>query len=194
MNDMRIKTDEEIAEILKKNDDALALLIDRYEKKLDRYIRRTSSFAEEERRDLLQDIFLSVYENIHSFDSSMKFSSWIYRIAHNKTISRWRKQKKRNLDISMEEYSLPMAEIIGKESEFIEKMEREENHRLVYYLLSRISPRYRDILILFFIEGKSYEEISDILMIPVATVGTHIRRAKKEMKGELERLRTQQVL
>ena len=69
------KDDEELVRLVQEDDKYFGELIDRYEKKLDRYILRISSLPKEDREDLIQDVFLSVYRNIYDFDNSLKFSS-----------------------------------------------------------------------------------------------------------------------
>ena len=189
MQDFENKSDEELAEILKSDshleDRALSILMDRYQDKLDRYIKRISNFSQEEREDILQDVFISLYENINSFNPSLKFSSWIYRIAHNHSVSRWRKYKKENMDIALDDAESLLAKVLSDESDVIEEIEAKEKHDLIHSVLLKIPDNYREILILYFMENKSYEEISDILRIPKSTVGTQIRRAKLKMKKEL---------
>jgi len=73
--DLKKLSDEEIIFLVQKNSEFFGEIIDRYEKKLDRYLARISSISKEEREDLLQDIFLAVYENIFSFEKDEKFSS-----------------------------------------------------------------------------------------------------------------------
>ena len=189
MQDFESKSDEELAEILKSDnhleDKALSILMDRYQDKLDRYIKRISNFSQEEREDILQNVFISLYENINSFNPSLKFSSWIYRIAHNHSVSRWRKYKKENMDIALDDAESLLAKVLSDESDVIEEIEAKEKHDLIHIVLLKIPDNYREILILYFMENKSYEEISDILRIPKSTVGTQIRRAKLKMKKEL---------
>ncbi len=189
MQDFENKSDEELAEILKSDshleDRVLSILMDRYQDKLDRYIKRISNFSQEEREDILQDVFISLYENINSFNPSLKFSSWIYRIAHNHSVSRWRKYKKENMDIALDDAESLIAKVLSDESDVIEEIEAKEKHDLIHRVLLKIPDNYREILILYFMENKSYEEISDILRIPKSTVGTQIRRAKLKMKKEL---------
>ncbi|MDD5489902.1 MAG: sigma-70 family RNA polymerase sigma factor, partial [Candidatus Moranbacteria bacterium] len=79
----REKTDEEMVALTLKNQDYFACLVERYEPKLMRYIRRISAATQEDAEDLLQDVFVKVYRNLNDFDQKLKFSSWIYRIAHN---------------------------------------------------------------------------------------------------------------
>lgn len=79
--------DEELIPLVLKNPDIYGEVISRYKDKIFRYICRISSIANDDVEDLTQDVFLSAYENLNSFDIDQSFSSWIYRIAHNKTIN-----------------------------------------------------------------------------------------------------------
>jgi RNA polymerase sigma-70 factor (ECF subfamily) len=69
------KTDIEIVKMTLKNQDSFSMIIERYETKLRRYIRRITNIHDEEINDLLQDIFISVYQNLNSFNPEMQFSS-----------------------------------------------------------------------------------------------------------------------
>jgi len=89
--DLREKTDEELVALALKDPQVYASIMERYEEKLLRYIMRISVNSKEDAEDVLQDVFLSAYKNLNDFDQDLKFSSWIYRIAHNKVISHFRK-------------------------------------------------------------------------------------------------------
>lgn len=154
-------------------------IIDRYEKPLDRYIKSISGARSDDRQDLLQDIFLSVYQNLRGYKPSMKFSSWLYRIAHNKTISWWRKHRRELTDISVEEHIDFVATLFNENN--IER-DIEQGHLIeaTKYALENIKEQYRQIIILGFWEEKSYKEIADIMNSSVGTVGTRMKRAKKQ--------------
>lgn len=70
-------------------------LVQRYQAKLLRYIQRISGVSVQEAEDVLQETFISAYTHLNDIDSAISFSSWIYRIAHNTTISAYRKRKAR---------------------------------------------------------------------------------------------------
>ena len=182
------KSDEGLAELLKTDDGALAEIIDRYQDKLDRYIKRISNLSKEDREDILQEVFLSVYENVNSFDSSFKFSSWIYRITHNKVISLWRKNKSTSQNVSLEENLILLEQSLKEENSILKQLEEKENAKIINKALESLPIKYKEPLVLYFIENKSYEEISDILQMPVSSVGTRIRRAKEKMKKQIEYL------
>ena len=154
-------------------------IIDRYEKPLDRYIKSISGATPEDRQDLLQDIFISVYQNLRGYKPSMKFSSWIYRITHNKTVSWWRKHKKEFSDISVEKH-IDFVATLFNENNIEQDVEQEHLVEAASYALKNCKDQYRQILILGFWEEKSYKEIADIMNSSVGTVGTRMKRAKKQ--------------
>lgn len=174
------KTDEQLVKLILKNQDYFLHLIDRYQAKLLRYVLRISNVSKEEAEDILQDSFIKVYKNLNDFDISLKFSSWIYRIVHNQVISNHRKLKARpqTITIDNEEDTTIMNKLISGldlEEELGHKLMKEDLQRV----LERMDKKYREVLVLNFLEEKSYKEISDILKKPINTVGTLINRAKK---------------
>ena len=155
-----------------------------YEAKLLRYIMRISGFRKEDAEDALQEIFIKVYQNLRDFDSDLKFSSWVYRIAHNYVISEYRKRKIRPEKILSEEDDwqnfVSYIDVAGDVNNRI-------NREVINNILDKIDIKYREVLILNFLEGYEYKEISDILKKPMGTVATLLNRAKKKFRQELER-------
>lgn len=172
-------TDEELAAKTLADQDFYYCVVERYEAPLNRYIKRISGLQTEEVEDLLQDIFLKAYLNLNSFDQTLKFSSWLYRIAHNETISNHRKRKARRLDdqAALEDWH-ELAANFSLEEQLDEQLTGEQ----VSQVLSLLDGKYREVLVLRFLEDRSYEEISDILRKPTGTVATLINRAKKAFK------------
>jgi RNA polymerase sigma-70 factor (ECF subfamily) len=177
------KTDEELAKLTQEGKtEAFGVLVDRYEKKLLRYGKRFL-FDYENVKDAVQDVFIKAYSNIQGFDCSKKFSPWIYRIAHNNFVNIIKKKKR-------EPYTFFDTDIIFSfvsEDETFSELEKEEQNREVKKYLKDIKPKYREILILFYFEEKDYREISDILNIPVSTVGVRLKRGREEIKKIYEK-------
>jgi len=161
-------------------------IVERYEKPLARFIKRISGSGKEEVEDLLQEIFIKVYVNLNDFDENLKFSSWIYRIAHNTAVSHWRKRKVRPeiTDLDFEEHTKNLASEFDLGEKIDSKLLRQEIRKV----MAKMNVRYREILILRFFEEKDYREISDILRKPIGTVATMINRAKKEFKKKMEEM------
>ena len=88
-------SDEELVRKTLDDKRFFAVLVDRYEAKLRRYITRLGVRDPEDQLDVLQEIFLKTYRNLNGFDTSLQFSSWIYRIAHNEAVSWYRKKNVR---------------------------------------------------------------------------------------------------
>lgn len=176
-------SDEQLAQKVSDDEAAFYELMSRYENKLFRYIMRTVKVNQQTAEDILQDTFIKAYRYINSFDPSLKFSSWIYRIAHNESISYWRKNQK-NVDfvsIDKEENGLAntLVRYESTDSEVLEK----ERQEIISEAIGQLPEKYRDVLVLRYLEQKDYEEISDVLQKPIGTVSALIHRAKNKLKS-----------
>lgn len=178
-------SDEELVRMTLLDKSVFGVIVDRYQAKLTRYVARLGIRDVDDQLDVLQEIFLKTYKNLNGFDSSLKFSSWIYRIAHNEAISWYRKKNVR-----------PEGHLIGDSEEIISFLgDKEEladvtfdktvNAKEVNKALLEIDEKYREAIILRFFEHKEYDEISDILKIPVGSVGTLLHRGKKQLAAAL---------
>jgi RNA polymerase sigma-70 factor (ECF subfamily) len=156
-------------------------LVERYEEKLTRYILRISGGSKEDVEDTLQDVFISAYKNLNDFDQSLKFSSWIYRIAHNKVISHFRKITARPKTVTYEGDG-QLLNILASDQDLARDLERKYTTEEVKSVLNKLDEKYKEVLVLKFLEEKDYKEISDILEKPMGTVATLISRAKKQFK------------
>ena len=170
MGDNEKFSDEEIVEKVRSGDRELyASIVGRYQNKLLRY---ASNLLKDEHKaaDVVQESFIKAFINLEGFNAKKKFSSWIYRIVHNEAVNLLAKHKN----------EVPMPEDIDfKSDEDIEEgLRKEEESAMVGKCLTQMPILYSEPLELFFLEEKSYEEISDILRLPVGTVGTRINRAK----------------
>jgi RNA polymerase sigma-70 factor (ECF subfamily) len=169
-------SDAEIIHRSQQNIDYFACLYDRYSDQLKRYIIRFSSASAEEAEDILQEAFIKVWKNLNAFDSSLKLSSWLYRIVHNETISflRGKQSYGKNNTVMLDERA-----VIHLQTEMEWEADPETIARQIHEVFNRMPEKYRQFLVLKFIEKLSYEEISDILKLPEGTVATRINRAKK---------------
>lgn len=178
-------SDSEIISLTLEESDNFAYIIDRYEKKLFRYIMRLWDFSFPDAEDILQDVFIKAYTHINEYDLSLSFSSWIYRIAHNTTIDAFRKKStKITICLDDEEYEWLRAVLQSDENVHFSLMEKDMKET-VQNSLSTLSDEQREVIILKYIEWRDYSEISDILRIPMGTVGTLIHRGKKQLQWSL---------
>ncbi len=179
------KTDEQIVVLTLKNQDYYLCLMKRYEAKLLNYILKISNISREDAEDILQEVFIKAYQNLNDFDLNFKFSNWIYSIAHNATISAFRKKKVRPQTVSWEDKDLNniLESTLDVENTSLQKL----TYKQILKIINQLPLKYKDVLILKFMEGKDYREISDILHKPMGTIATLINRAKKSLKQELKK-------
>lgn len=181
---MEGKTDAELAELVSIDREAYGFLMRRYEGRLLGYLRRLSNIRHEDAEDILQEVFIKAYLNLNSFDRRLKFSSWIYRIAHNEAVSHWRRNKNRPQPLLTEDEdaAAEMAAKLSVDPELAEQFDRTQTAEAVRAAIAGLDDKYRDILILRYLEEKDYAEISDILCKPMGTVATLLNRAKQALR------------
>jgi RNA polymerase sigma-70 factor, ECF subfamily len=176
MDDLKNLTDEEVVGfIIDGNKDGYGEIVERYEKKLRRYILTFTKKADDA-EDILQNVFIKAYKNLNTYDRKLKFSSWIYRIAHNESLNLV------NSSFLKRVVSLPDWLSIGIHEEIEERIDEEKLKHQLKNCIESLEIKYKEALVLFTYEEKSYEEISDILRIPVRNVGVLIHRAKTKVK------------
>jgi RNA polymerase sigma-70 factor (ECF subfamily) len=158
-------------------------IVERYQGRLFAYLRRMAYYSQEDREDMVQEIFIKVYRSLNDFDSAKKFSSLIYRIAHNHLVDCIRRSSCRFDQNSLDsedalrfvraEINLEV-ELAGKD--VLEKIKK---------AISGLPANYREALILKFLEEKTLEEVSEILRKPRGTVATLVRRGREKLKANL---------
>ena len=184
------QTDSDIVKRALRDKEAFGVLIMRYEEKLDRYFKRLGVYTAEDRQDILQEVFIKTYKNLNEFDTTLTFSSWIYRIAHNETMSWYRKRRVRPEGHLVDEGEEVLMTIGNNENNAEILLDHSINAEHLSSALADIDQKYRDVIVLRFFEHKEYGEISDILKIPTGSVATLLHRAKKRLKDNLAHINT----
>jgi len=140
--------------------------------------------------DLTQDIFLKLHHNLSKYDDKKSFDGWILTLARNYLIDHYRKHKlekqKRN---ELQDYSLSSGPGADPETH----LRRSEAQKVIWKGLKALSPEIRMVLILRDIQGKKYEEIAEIMELPLGTVKSRVNRGRlqlakriKKSKGETQ--------
>ena len=177
---MASETDEQIATRVQQGDsNAFGELIERYQAKLMRYARKFLSDPEDA-ADVVQDIFIKAYQNIQSFDTARRFSPWIYRIAHNEFVNALKKKQASRTVFSFDIDTL-FPHLAATDTADSATLERDLRASLEKHL-EKLDAKYREPLILYYLESMDYKEIYDILQIPVSTVGVRLGRARAMLK------------
>ncbi len=184
MIETEIRTDAELIELSRRDPEMFGLLMERYRGPLFHYIRRIGKFADEDTEDLLQEVFIKMYRKLNEYTEVLKFSSWAYRIAHNHIIDHFRKLNARPKSDMLDdaEWGRLIAGSVDIEKELVNADCMEK----IKAGIRDLPIRYREVLILRFIEEKEYEEIMDILQKPKGSVATLIARGRKILLKRME--------
>jgi len=173
-------TDEELALKVQGGDtQAFGTLMERYQAKLLRYARKFL-LSPDDAQDIAQDVFLKAYENIQSFDASRRFSPWIYRIAHNEFVNDLKKKQARKTVFTID-FDTLFPFLAATDTADSAALERDTKDALDKYL-SQLDMKYREPLVLYYVESMDYKEIADILHIPVSTVGVRLNRGRAQLQ------------
>ncbi|MFG6341490.1 MAG: sigma-70 family RNA polymerase sigma factor [Alistipes sp.] len=173
--DYIVADDRRLVELALEDDDtAFEYLFDRYRDAIRRLLVQRSGNASDA-DDLLQETFIKVYINLHKYSPEYTFGQWVYTIARNTFIDFVRRRQD---DLSIDErFTAPASSSPTPEERFINLQQRTQ----IEGYLERLSPRYRQLIVLRFFDELSYEEIAAKLSLPLGTVKTQIHRAREQM-------------
>lgn len=173
---MNLSDEQIVAKVINGETDLYEQIVQRYQDKLKRYIKRLTNRPLEV-DDLVQEVFIKTYKNLRRFNPKLQFSSWIYRIAHNESVNLIKSSWIQKIT------SIEPLFFIGKEDKTEAEIDRKQLQKQINSCLNRLEVKYKEPLVLYYFENKSYEEISDILRTPVKTVGVLIYRGKLKLKS-----------
>ena len=175
-------TDEQLVRQALTDRDAFGMLVERYERPLTSYATRL--IGRQEAEDVIQQAFLQAYRNLAGFDPHLTFSAWMYRIVHNTAVN---VARKRHGTVPTElALDGETVEILTGDTDVPAEVLHQELEGAVGRALGQLDQRSRDVLLLSVVEGKSYSEIADILMVAVNSVGPTATRAKSKLRKLLE--------
>ncbi len=163
-----------------KNLPAIERLLFDYEKGVFNYVYRLVR-QRENAQDLTQDIFIKVYKSLHQIDPDKNIKAWIYKIATN-TVYDWLRKKQKKPELFIVDDASSGFETIDEKTPYINI----ERVRDMEKALDNLSPNYKAVLLLYYYEDLPYEEISEIMNLPLNTLKVHLHRAKKALKENLE--------
>jgi RNA polymerase sigma-70 factor (ECF subfamily) len=171
-----------IRETLRGDADAFDTLVRRHQQRLFHALTHMAGCAEEA-EDVLQETFLQAYLKLDTFRGGSRFYTWLYRIAINQFVSRRRRERPTlSLDRGPDVEGVDPADP-GERPEG--RMLREERAGQVHQALSGLSDEHRSVLVLREIDGFCYEEISEMLNLPVGTVRSRLHRARSQLRDAL---------
>ena len=146
--------------------------------------------------DLAQETFVKALNAIDSYRPEFKFSSWIFKIANNAAIDHLRRRELDTLSLdgsphaeTPEAMQATALQIGARQESPLDTVEAKELGGAIEEAIGALRPEYRSCILLRHVEGRAYEEIAEILNLPLGTVKTYIHRARNELRHSLAHLK-----
>jgi RNA polymerase sigma-70 factor (ECF subfamily) len=165
--------------------EAFGVLVDRHGDRLYAGLFRVLGSAEDA-RDAAQEAFVHAYQKLDTFHGNSAFSTWLFRIALNAAFSGQRRSKryKSSLDGARNEFGYELSDHRSG-SDPTHSLEQSDTQRVVRDALAELPEEFRAALVLKEMEGLRYEEIAEVLNVPIGTVRSRIHRARNELREKL---------
>jgi RNA polymerase sigma-70 factor (ECF subfamily) len=165
-------------------EDGFEELVRRYQRPIAAYVYRMVGDYEAA-LDVTQEVFIKVYNSLHRYRSEFKFSTWIYRIAHNAAVDHLRRHSTRGLSLTNEfegeQYDLPLeSRRLSPEQE----SERAERRAEIEQVVRQLPTAYRELVLLRHSHDLSYDEIAEVTGLPLGTVKNRLFRAREVMRQQ----------
>jgi RNA polymerase sigma-70 factor (ECF subfamily) len=167
-------------------------VIEKFQYPLYSYIRRASNLPPQKAEEVLQEAFLKAYTHLQSYDSSLKFENWLYRIVHNQLIDWIRQRKTQPASLTSANKPTHGGDVfdaldgLPHQTELGDEIQGREQAALLQALIRALPEPYRNAAVLRWLEDEEYSEISDILCLPIGTVGSLLQRARKMIRKRLD--------
>jgi RNA polymerase sigma-70 factor (ECF subfamily) len=159
-------------------------LVRRYQRPISAYVYRMVGNYESA-LDLTQEIFIKVYASLRKYRSEFKFSTWIYKIAHNAAVDHLRRSSTREQSLingnDSDQFELPIeSRRLSPEQE----SERKERRVEIESVVRALPANYRELIILRHSQDLTYEEIVEVTGLPLGTVKNRLFRAREMMRQQ----------
>jgi RNA polymerase sigma-70 factor, ECF subfamily len=163
--------------------DAFSLLVQRYQRRVFNLVFRMLQDYEEA-SETTQEAFLAAWQGLPAFRGEARFSTWLYRIAYNCALKQLELRKR---DKALQQ-ALQAEQALEDEDDIRETahLEMLDNQKLVQEQLSQLPAKYRIVLILRHLQDMTYEEMAEVLTMPIGTIKTHLFRARNLLKERLQ--------
>lgn len=186
---------EVVAQARKGSEAAYRELLTRYERPVFSLVFRMVR-DRETAEDLAQETFIKVLNNLDRYSPEFKFSSWLFKIANNLTIDHLRRRRVDTISIegapdavTAESARATSIAVVSPGESPLEELESKELGSAIERAIGKLRPEYRACIMLRHVDDKSYEEIAEIVKLPLGTVKTYIHRARHELRTALDEVR-----
>ena len=163
--------------------DAFAQLVHRYQRRVFNLVFRMLQ-QYEEANEITQETFLAAWQGLPSFRGDARFPTWLYRIAYNCSLKQL-EQRKRDQALQSAMQAEQLLQHTNDDIRTDAQLEAHDRQALVQQHLSQLPAKYRIVLVLRHLQEMTYEEMAEILTVPIGTIKTHLFRARNLLKERL---------
>ena len=185
-----IYSDEQLMLLFQRgNENAYIELVNRYKDKLINFIYNYLG-DKESSEDVVQEVMIKLYQKKHYYKEIAKFSTWLFTIAKNLAITELRKRKQRKITLlshftsDNKTYDLP-----SNDPEIGQEIQTDIVNKIIRTAVNQLSEKFKIVIVLRDFQGLSYEDISEIINVPIGTVKSRINRARLQLQVELKHLK-----
>tara|TARA_Y100000591_G_scaffold255617_1_gene227471 strand:+ start:52 stop:672 length:621 start_codon:yes stop_codon:yes gene_type:complete len=185
-----IYSDEQLMLLFQGGDEnAYIELVNRYKDKLINFIFNYLGDLESS-EDVVQDTMIRLYQKKHYYKEIAKFSTWLYTISKNLANTELRKRKQRKTTL-LSQFSKDdkTYELPDNDPEPGQEIQTEVVNKIIRNAVDQLSEKFKIVIVLRDIQGLSYEDISEIINVPIGTVKSRINRARLQLQVELKYLK-----
>lgn len=136
----------------------------------------------EEAQDIVQEIYLRVWRALPNFRGDAKFSTWLYRVVINTCLNRRRQLR---TQLSMVDSEEALRRLSAPDTDPLANALDQERNEFLWALVDRLPEKYRLVISLFYQQQLSYQEIADLLSLPLGTIKAHLNRAREALARSL---------
>ena len=183
-------SDEQLMSLFQGGDEnAYIELVNRYKDKLINFIFNYLGDLESS-EDVVQETMIKLYQKKHYYKEIAKFSTWLYTIAKNLANTELRKRKQRKTTL-LSQFSKDdkTYELPSNDPEPGQEIQTEIVNKIIRDAVDQLSEKFKIVIVLRDIQGLSYEDISEIINVPIGTVKSRINRARLQLQVELKHLK-----
>jgi RNA polymerase sigma-70 factor (ECF subfamily) len=185
-----IYSDEQLMLLFQGGDEnAYIELVNRYKDKLINFIFNYLGDLESS-EDVVQETMIKLYQKKHYYKEIAKFSTWLYTIAKNLANTELRKRKQRKTTL-LSQFSKDdkTYELPSNDPEPGQEIQTDIVNKIIRNAVDQLSEKFKIVIVLRDIQGLSYEDISEIINVPIGTVKSRINRARLQLQVELKHLK-----
>lgn len=166
--------------------DAFAQLVQRYQRRVFNLVYRMLQ-QYDEANEITQETFLAAWQGLPGFRGDARFSTWLHRIAYNCCLKQL-EQRKRDKALQVALQAEQALEGSNRDKRADTELDAHDRQALIREHLSHLPAKYRIVLILRHLQDMTYEEMAEILTMPIGTIKTHLFRARNLLKERLQSL------